>query len=78
MEFTNQRVRNGGEVHEAERLKNRNKSRIRARAEHVFAVVKPLWGFVKVRYRWLTKNATRSHLAVRLANICQPNQYLMG
>ena len=68
-DFTNQRVRKGGEVNEAERAKNRNKSRVRARVEHVFAVVKRLWGFSKVRYRGLAKNATRSFVALGLANL---------
>ena len=68
-DFTNQRVRKAGEVDEAERAKNRNKSRIRARVEHVFAVVKRLWGFTKVRYRGLDKNATRAFVALGLANI---------
>jgi IS5 family transposase len=66
-DFTNQRVRKGGEVDEVQ--KNRNKSRIRSRVEHVFAVVKRLWGFSKVRYRGLAKNATRSFVALALANI---------
>lgn len=70
-DFTNQRVRKGkdGEVDEVERTKNRNKSKIRARVEHVFAVVKKLWGFTKVRYRGLDKNATRSFVVLGLANI---------
>jgi IS5 family transposase len=68
-DFTNQRVRRGGEIDQAERGRNRNKSKIRARVEHVFAVVKRLWGFTKVRYRGLAKNATRSFVALGLANI---------
>lgn len=68
-DFTNQRVRRDGVIDEAERAKNRNKSRVRARVEHVFAVVKRLWGFTKVRYRGLAKNATRSFVALGLANI---------
>jgi IS5 family transposase len=68
-DFTNQRVRRQGEVDEATRAKNRNKSRIRARVEHVFCVVKRLWGFGKVRYRGLAKNATRAFTALALANI---------
>jgi transposase, IS5 family len=69
-DFTNQRTRKaGGEVDEAKRSKNRNKSKIRARVEHVFAVVKRLWGFDKVRYRGLAKNATRAFVALALANI---------
>ena len=38
-DFTNQRVRRGDQIDEAERSKNRNKSKVRARVEHVFAVV---------------------------------------
>ena len=69
--FPNQRVRKGkdGEVDEAERAKNRNKSKIRARVEHVFAVVKRLWGFAKVRYQGLAKNATRSWFWARPTSI---------
>lgn len=68
-DFTNQRTRRAGLVDEVQRAKNRNKSRIRARVEHVFAVVKRLWGFTKVRYRGLQKNATRAFTALALANI---------
>lgn len=38
---------------------NRARSRIRARGEHPFHVVKRLWGFAKVRYRGLGKNLAR-------------------
>jgi IS5 family transposase len=31
--------------------------------------VKRLWGFAKVRYRGLAKNATRAFVATALANI---------
>jgi IS5 family transposase len=68
-DFTNQRRRHAGLVDEAVRAKNRNKSKIRARVEPVFAVVKRLWGFTKVRYRGLHKNATRAFTALALANI---------
>jgi transposase, IS5 family len=68
-DMTNQRVRKGSPTEELERMINRAKSRVRARVEHVFAVVKRLWGFDKVRYRGLAKNATRSFVALGLANI---------
>ena len=77
-DFTNQRVRRGGEIDELERSKNRNKSRVRARVEHVFAVIKRLWGFSKVRYRGLAKNATRSLVALGLANIYLARQRLVA
>jgi len=77
-DFTNQRVRRQGQVDEATRAKNRNKSRVRARVEHVFGVVKRLWGFGKVRYRGLTKNATRAFTALALANIFLSRRALMA
>jgi hypothetical protein len=52
-----------------DRILNRLKSRVRSRVEHVFAVVKRLWGFDKARYRGLAKNATRAFVATGLANI---------
>ena len=77
-DFTNQRVRRGGEIDEAERSRNHNKSKVRARVEHVFAVVKRLWGFAKVRYRGLAKNATRSFVVLGLANIYLARQRLVA
>lgn len=77
-DFTNQRVRKHGEVDEVQRGKNRNKSKVRARVEHVFGVVKRLWGFGKARYRGLEKNATRAFVALSLANIYLARGRLAG
>jgi IS5 family transposase len=78
-DFTNQRTRKaGGIVDEVEKRKNRNKSKIRARVEHVFGVIKRLWGFNKVRYRGLQKNATRAFTALALSNIFMSRQHLMA
>ncbi|MDP2451306.1 MAG: IS5 family transposase [Hydrogenophaga sp.] len=77
-DFTNQRTKRKCLVDEVARGKNRNKSRIRARVEHVFGVVKRLWGFGKVRYRGLAKNATRAFTALALANIYLSRQRLMA
>jgi IS5 family transposase len=68
-DFTNKVVRKGSITEELERLVNRAKSRTRARVEHVFGVVKRLWGFDKVRYRGLAKNATRAFVTLAMANI---------
>lgn len=44
LDFTNQRTRKAGcEVDEVKKAKNRNKSKIHSRVEHVFAVVERLW-----------------------------------
>jgi IS5 family transposase len=48
---------------------NRARSRIRARGEHAFHVVKRLWGFTKVRYRGVAKNAARAFTLFALANV---------
>lgn len=41
---------------EAERARNRTKSKVRAKVEHVFLVIKRIFGWSKVRYRGLAKN----------------------
>lgn len=48
---------------------NRARSRVRARGEHGYHVVKRLWGFNKVRYRGLAKNRARAFTAFGLANL---------
>ncbi len=68
-DFTNRRVRQPWGEDEAERLRNRTKSRTRARVEHAFLVLKRLWGFAKVRYRGLAKNANRAFTALAMVNL---------
>lgn len=51
------------------RVINRARSRVRARGEHAFHVVKTLWKFTKVRYRGLAKNTARVFTAFALANL---------
>ena len=77
-DFTNKPVRPGSPTEEIERMVNRAKSRTRARVEHVFAVVKRLWGFDKARYRGLAKNATRAFVATGLANIFLARKHLVA
>lgn len=75
---TNQRVRPGSATEGLDRILNRAKSRVRSRVEHMFAVVKKLWGFNKVRYRGLAKNATRAFVTLGLANIYLARKVLMA
>jgi transposase, IS5 family len=56
---------------------NRSRSRVRARGEHPFLVVKRLWGFDKVRYRGLAKNTSRAYTAFALANLYQLRRKLL-
>jgi IS5 family transposase len=56
---------------------NRARSRIRARGEHPFHIVKRLWGFAKVRYRGLAKNLARAQIMFALANLYSVRHQLM-
>jgi len=56
---------------------NRARSRIRARGEHPFHIVKRLWGFTKVRYRGLAKNLARAQTMFALANLYSVRHQLM-
>ena len=56
---------------------NRARSRVRAFGEHAFLVVKRHWGFDKVRYRGLAKNAARAFTAFALANLYMVRHRLM-
>jgi transposase, IS5 family len=57
---------------------NREYSRVRARVEHPFHVVKRLWGFNKVRYRGLAKNTARVFAAFALSNLYLVRRELVG
>lgn len=48
---------------------NQSRSRTRACGEHAFRIVKQLWGFTKVRYRGIAKNAARALASFALANL---------
>jgi transposase, IS5 family len=54
---------------ERQRETNRTKSRVRAKVEQVFFVIKREFGFTKVRYRGLDKNAHRLFVVSALANL---------
>src|SRR2546427_560825 len=48
---------------------HRTKSRVRSKVEHVFAVMKLKFGFVKLRFRGLKKNATQLFAVCALVNL---------
>jgi len=56
---------------------NRSRSRVRARGEHAYRVVKRQWGFDKVRYRGLAKNRARAFTIFGLANLYMVRRKLM-
>jgi IS5 family transposase len=73
---THRRYRYQNRVDEAEREKNRIKSKVRSRVEHVFGIMKLKFGFVKVRYRGLAKNANRLFATCALVNLFLVRQKL--
>jgi IS5 family transposase len=75
-EFTNARASRGKPLSDAVKLKNRNKSKIRAKVEHPFLWLKRIWGFAKARYRGLDKNANRAFVLLALFNINKWNRPL--
>jgi transposase, IS5 family len=77
-DFTNKRYRFRGKVNEIEKAKNRNKSRVRAKVEHVFGVIKNIFGFRKVRYRALAKNLHRLEVTAALTNLYMVRRRLLN
>jgi len=74
---THRRYRYKNHVDEVERAKNRTKSTVRSKVEHVFGVMKLKFGFVKVRYRGLKKNANRLFATCALVNLFMVRKQLL-
>ena len=68
-DLTHKSYRYKDRVDEVERAKNRNKSKVRSKVEHVFAVIKLKFGYVKVRYRGIQKNANQVFTLCALTNL---------
>jgi transposase, IS5 family len=78
-DYTQRRCRYKGQiVDEVAWAKNRTKSKVRARVEHVFQVMKLKFGFVKVRYRGLKKNAHRLFVTCALVNLFVSRRKLLA
>jgi IS5 family transposase len=67
--MTSRRTRYKHYVDELQRRKNRVKARVRSKVEHVFRVMKRQFGFDRVRYRGLGKNANRMFACFALVNL---------
>lgn len=77
-DFTNKRAYRNAPLSEADKETNRRKSSVRSKVEHPFLTLKRLWGFAKVRYRGLAKNANRAFAMLAMINILKWNQPLTG
>ena len=62
---------------EKELQSNRNKSKIRPRVKHIFDVIKHQFGYRKVRYKGLAKNAQAKSIKRALGNMVIARRNLM-
>jgi len=63
---------------EEERARNRTKSKVRAKVEHAFLVIKRIFGWAKVRYRGLAKNTHWLQIRCGLANLYVARRRLLA
>ena len=68
-DFINKKAYRNRPLSEQDKTVNRRKSQVRAKVEHAFHVIKCIFGFTKVRYRGLVKNAHRFIVTCALTNL---------
>ena len=76
-DMTHRRTKFKNHVDELQKKKNATKSRVRARVEHVFRVLKRQFGFDRVRYRGLAKNHNRLCACFALINLYQHRKRML-
>jgi IS5 family transposase len=76
-DLTNKKGARNRKLTELERWKNRNKSKVRAKVEHAFGIMKRQFGFTKVRYRGLEKNANHTFTNCALVNLVMAKNRLL-
>ena len=77
-DFTNKRAYKNRPLTDADKETNRRKSSVRSKIEHPFLTLKRLWGFAKVRYRGLAKNANRAFAMLAMLNLLKWGRPLRG
>ena len=75
--YTQKKGSRNRKLSDDDRSKNRNKSKVRAKIEHVFHVMKRQFGFTKVRYRGLDKNANWVFMSCALVNLSMARKQLL-
>jgi len=76
-DFTNKKGYRNNPLSDDEKAKNKTKSKVRAKVEHPFLILKRIFGFNKVRYRGLDKNANRLFVACGLVNLFMARKVLL-
>jgi len=76
-DFTNKKGHRYKKLSDEDRAKNRTKSKVRAKGEHPFLVLKRVFSFCKVRYRGLAKNAHWLFISCGLVNLYMARPVLL-
>lgn len=76
-DFTNKKASRNRPLSDEDKSRNRTKSRVRAKVEHPFLILKRIFDFNKVRYRGLDKNANRLFTACGLVNLYMARRQLL-
>ena len=76
-DFTNAKGYRYRKLTDEDRAKNHTKSKVRAKVEHQFGIIKRQFDFKKVRYRGLEKNAQRLFVACGLSNLVMAKKRLL-
>ena len=75
--FTQRKSYRHCKLSERDEESNHHKSKVRAKVEHIFFVIKRQFKFVKVRYRGLRKNAHRLFVLCGLTNLFLARRHLL-
>jgi IS5 family transposase len=76
-DFTHAKGSRYRKLSDEDKAKNRTKSKVRAKVEHQFGIIKRRFGFTKVRYKGLDKNAHWLFVACALSNVVMAKQPLL-
>lgn len=67
-DFTHRKGSRNHPLTDEDRARNKTKSKVRAKFEHPFLILKKIFGFRKARYRGIDKNANRLFVVCGLVN----------
>jgi transposase, IS5 family len=65
----NRKAKRGASLTKKDEQWNKKVSKIRAKGEHAFRVLKHLWGYTKTRYKGIAKNAAQIFMLFSLSNL---------
>lgn len=77
-DFTQKKSYRNRKLTDQEKAANRQKSKTRSRVEHIFGIMKRQFGYNKVRYRGLAKNAHSLYVKCALINLVVAKRTLLA